>query len=199
MLNGQRALSAFLTPYQYSYFLFLFPMSVIFHFLSSFIPTNTIQISSINPVLVPTVPPGITLVPGLLFDFLMKLPLIASDTIIALLIYKMSNRYFSKERAVFATALWFLNPLTIWISSGWGMFDTLPALFTVLSLYFILEKKVRFIRNCICLGDCHEVLCNSLGFATGSDFMELRKETRIRDRRNNIHCNWLCSFLAFDW
>jgi hypothetical protein len=32
----------------------------------------------------------------------------------------------------------------IWISSGWGTFDTLPALFTVLALYFLSEKKFAF-------------------------------------------------------
>jgi predicted membrane-bound dolichyl-phosphate-mannose-protein mannosyltransferase len=37
--------------------------------------------------------------------------------------------------------IWFLNPLSIWVSSGWGMFDTLPALFTVISLYSLSERR----------------------------------------------------------
>jgi uncharacterized membrane protein len=101
--------------------------------------------SSLNPVLNPGTPFNILVVPGPLFDLLVKLPLILSDLIIALLIYKLVKRYLGDERvAVSACALWFLNPLTIWVSSGWGMFDTLPALFTVLGLYFMLDKKFAY-------------------------------------------------------
>jgi Gpi18-like mannosyltransferase len=145
VLDGATSIWTFLVPYSYSYFLFVFPASVVFHYLSAVVPTFTIPISSLDPRLNPGAPWNITVVPGLLFDFLVKLPLIASDTIVAILLYRIVLRFSSDERmAISASVAWFLNPLVIWVSSGWGMFDTLAVLFTVLSLYFVMENKFAY-------------------------------------------------------
>jgi uncharacterized membrane protein len=142
LLRGQQPVWNYLIPYYYSFFLFAFPATAAYNFLSHFIPNYTIQMSSLNPLLDPAEPSGITVVPGLLFNFLVKLPFILSDTIIAVLIYKLCVKHFGSEReAVIASSIWFLNPLTVWISAAWGTFDTIPAMFTVLTLYCVLEKK----------------------------------------------------------
>lgn len=151
-VKGVHPLLSYLTPYSYSYFLFAFPAAAVFNALTSIVGSTTISISSLNPAL--SLPQwGITVVPGLLFDYLEKLPLIASDTIVALLIYRLMSLYTHDERqAVTAAALWFLNPLTIWVSSGWGMMDTLPALFSVLALYFVLEGRFAYSGVSIAVG-----------------------------------------------
>jgi hypothetical protein len=106
--------------------------------------------SSLDPRLNPGAPWNTTVVPGLLFDLLVKLPLIASDAIVALLLYRLVKSQIRDESlATSGSLLWFLNPLTIWVSSAWGAFDTLPALFTVLALYFMFGKK--FIHSGISL------------------------------------------------
>ncbi len=51
-----------------------------------------------------------------------------------------------------AAALWFLNPFVIWISAGWGMWDTLPALFSVLALYLLVKKRFGFAAVCLSFG-----------------------------------------------
>ena len=145
VLNGSQSLWSYLTPYGYAFFLFVFPASLVFQALSGVMGSQIIQMSSLNPVLNPGAPWNIPVVPGLLFDFLVKLPLIASDTIVALLLYRIVKAYDLDERlAVSAATLWFLNPLTIWVSSGWGMFDTLPALFTVLALYLVSKRRFAY-------------------------------------------------------
>ncbi len=142
VVNGKVPLQSFLVPYSYSFFLFVFPAAFAFSFLSGYLGSYTIPMSSLNQDLNPGTPINILVVPGPLFDLLVKLPLILCDLLVALLIYKLIMRHLGDERvAVSASALWFLNPLTIWVSSGWGMFDTLPALFTILALYFLLDKK----------------------------------------------------------
>ncbi len=144
-LSGARPLWSFLVPYSYSFFLFVFPAAVAFNFVSPYTGSYTIPMSSLNPALNPGLQWNITVVPGPLFDLLVKLPLVASDVLITLLLYRMVRKHLGDERlAVSIAALWFLNPLTIWVSSGWGTFDTLPALFTVLALYFVLEQKFAF-------------------------------------------------------
>lgn len=142
-LNGTDPATNYMVPYGYSYFLFVFPSALAYGFLSHFIPTFSFSITSISPQLNPGF--GVTEVPGLLFNFLVKLPLILSDTLIALLIFRLVKSSLGDyNAAVTAATIWFLNPFVIWISSAWGMFDTLPALFTVLSFYLILQEKPLF-------------------------------------------------------
>lgn len=140
--NGAEPIWTFLAPSYYSYFLFVFPAIAAYHLLSPLVGSYAIPISSLNPQLNPGAPWDITVVPGLLFDLLIKLPLILSDTLVAILIHRIVLRQFNEEKlAVAAASMWFLNPLVIWVSSGWGTYDTLPVLFTVLSLYFLQERK----------------------------------------------------------
>ncbi len=141
-LNGTRSILSYMVPYDYSFFLFVFPATLAFNFLSTYVGSFTVSMTSLSPALNPGPPWNISIVPGPLFDLLVKLPLIACDLIITLLIYNLVVKHLNdKKLAVLASALWFLNPLSIWISSGWGMFDALPALFTVLTLYLALDKK----------------------------------------------------------
>ena len=80
--------------------------------------------------------------PGLIYDIILKIPLIFSDVLTTIFVYKIVLKYYGNERdSIFASALWFLNPFTIWISSGWGTFDTLPTLFTVIAFFLVLEKR----------------------------------------------------------
>ena len=141
LFTGKVPLWSFLTPYRYSFFVFVFPATYTFNFLTAHIGNTTIPVSALNPVLVPSVPSTITLVPGLLFDTLLKIPLIISDFLIAVLLFRIVSKHFGPNLGTTAAALWFLNPLTIWISSGWGQSDTLPTLLTLVSFYFLLEKK----------------------------------------------------------
>lgn len=141
--QGTIPLSNFFTPYQYSFFLFLFPGTLLFDIVSKLVPSGVIQMSSLNPALNPGPQWSVTLVPGLLFNLAFKLPLILSDLLIGLLLYRTLLKISKDERAATSgAALWILNPLSIWISSGWGMFDTLPALFTILTLYMLLEGRI---------------------------------------------------------
>ncbi len=142
VLRNPQLLSTFLVPYQYSYFLFVFPATALFQDIPKFAAIDPISMASLDPRLIPQNPIGVTVVPGLLFDFLVKLPLILSDSIIALLLYKILLVSGKDTRlASSVAALWFLNPIVIWVSSGWGMLDTLPTLFTVLALYFIQTRR----------------------------------------------------------
>lgn len=99
--------------------------------------------SSVNPVLNPGVQWHVASIPGPLFDLLVKLPLVATDTSIALLLFLLLRNSHG-ESSVSVAALWFLNPFVIWVSSAWGMFDTLPALFTVLSLYLFSSNRLFY-------------------------------------------------------
>ena len=76
-----------------------------------------------------------------LLDFLIKFPLALSDVTIGLLLFKTIKKFSGKNRAYEYTRLWILNPYVIFISAVWGMFDSLPALFTMVAIYFFLQEK----------------------------------------------------------
>ncbi|MEM3579879.1 MAG: hypothetical protein QXQ64_01275 [Candidatus Bathyarchaeia archaeon] len=76
-----------------------------------------------------------------LLDMLIKTPLIMSDLVIALLLLKIIGRFSGEEKARKYAYMWILNPYVIFVSAVWGMFDTLPTLFTLLATWFLLEEK----------------------------------------------------------
>jgi len=74
-------------------------------------------------------------------DMIIKMPLIISDILVALLLMKIVNKLTEKRIAHKIALLWLLNPYVIFISSIWGMFDSLPALFTLLAVWLFLKNK----------------------------------------------------------
>ena len=76
-----------------------------------------------------------------LLDFLIKTPLIISDLLIGLLLFKIIKKFGKEERAQRYLCMWIFNPYVIFISAVWGMFDSLPTLFTLLAVWLFLEEK----------------------------------------------------------
>ncbi len=70
----------------------------------------------------------------LFLNLVIKLPIIFGDFILAILLFKIT-------KSKLALALWFLNPYVIWTSAVHGMFDVLPTLFAVFSMYFLVKKQ----------------------------------------------------------
>jgi hypothetical protein len=70
----------------------------------------------------------------LFLNFVIKLPIIMGDALVALLLFKIT-------KSKLAMALWFLNPYVIFISAIHGQFDVLPALFILLSMFFLTKKQ----------------------------------------------------------
>lgn len=104
--------------------------------------------SAFNPD--PTV--VIAQVPGVLFNFAVKVPFLISDVLMTLLLYKIVVEYTNNRKlAEKGALLWFLNPLVIWISAAWGMWDTLPALLSMASVFFLVKKKIAFSAVCLSL------------------------------------------------
>lgn len=70
--------------------------------------------------------------------FLIKLPIILADVITGLLLYRLGQKLALEEKTcVTMYALFILNPLVIFISSVWGMFDSVATLFVILSLLLL--------------------------------------------------------------
>lgn len=113
-------------------------------------------VGGVNPYAVSfAYPPPWILITGLMYSvyllfpndlflsFILKLPIIIGDLLVGLTLFNIVFHITKDQRkAEYAIGLYMLNPYVIWISSIWGMFDSLPALCTLLAfMYFVDGKK----------------------------------------------------------
>ena len=148
--NGPFTLQNF-PPLWYHYM--MIPIAYIYSGLSHLFGTNAIPLSSIPSALDFYPAYHIQFVPGWLFNSVVKTPFLISDILVTILLYKIIKQLTNnKALAETAALLWFLNPFVIWISAGWGMWDTLPALFSLAAFYFILKKRIMLSGAFIALG-----------------------------------------------
>lgn len=78
------------------------------------------------------------------------------DTALSILIYlTLRNLGVNEKQSIIVQTLWCFNPLAIVASSWYGLFDSIPTLFALLSILFIVKQK--FIASALIL---------SLGIAT---------------------------------
>lgn len=148
--NGPFYLQGF-PPLWYHYM--MVPVAYSYSWLSSVLPSGAIAMSSLPSALDFYPSYSVAVVPGLLFDFVVKVPFLVSDVLVAVLLYKVVGEVSGNRRlGESAAVLWFLNPFVIWISAGWGMWDTLPALFSLASVYLLVKKRFAFSGVCLALG-----------------------------------------------
>jgi Gpi18-like mannosyltransferase len=85
------------------------------------------------------------------FNFLIKIPIIAADIAVAgtieIIVLTLTKNRGTARRAMM---LYLFNPATIILSSFWGMFDALPALLVLLSM-ILLERK-QYLGSSLALG-----------------------------------------------
>ncbi len=76
------------------------------------------------------------------YILLLKLPSILADLGLGILVYKLIQDFTGDVRkAAIGMALFVLNPITIFISGGWGQTDSLVTLFGFLSFVLLVKKK----------------------------------------------------------
>ena len=145
-------LSVQLFPPVNNYFM-LIPISYIYNWFVSVFLIKPFSMSSLPSVLNFYPELNATIVPDFLFNFLIKLPLLFSDILAALLLFKIVKTLSgNKGLAEKAALLWFLNPYLMWISAVWGMWDSMAAMFSLLSLYFLINKKITLSAVSLVLG-----------------------------------------------
>jgi hypothetical protein len=138
-------------PLWYNYM--LTPIAHLYDLLSKFFQVEAIPMASLPPSLNFYPSLDVNYVPGMLFNTVVKIPFLISDILMALLLHHVVKELTgNKGIAEKAAFLWFLNPFVIWISAGWGMWDTMPALFSLGSFYLLLKKRIVLSAVCLSLG-----------------------------------------------
>ena len=92
------------------------------------------------------------LYPNLNFHVLMiKLPIIISDILVGILAYGIAARLgFDEKKSLLIMGIWLFNPITYFMSSIWGMFDSIAVLFMLISIKYIIDEK--YIRSAVAAG-----------------------------------------------
>lgn len=75
------------------------------------------------------------------FNLALKAPLIIGDLLTAAVLYLLMRDWKGEGAGRAAYALWFLNPLVIWISAVVGQFDVLAVLCTVVAVHLFLGDR----------------------------------------------------------
>jgi hypothetical protein len=148
--NGPLTLQSF-PPLWYHYM--MIPIAYGYDWIAKTFSSGAIPMSSLPSALNFYPNFNIQYVPGMLFNTIVKIPFLISDILLAFLLYKTVEELTkNKGLAEKAAFMWFLNPFVIWISAGWGMWDTLPALFSLAAFFLLLRKRFAFSAICLSLG-----------------------------------------------
>jgi len=127
-------------------------------------------------------------------DLFYKLPAIISDILTGYLIYKIVYPR-SKKLAPWAVALYVFNPAIIANSTFWGQVDSLVALFSMLTLYFLANNKLLFSAVALSLGTL--VKPQTASAAPVVLWMMLSKKTGYKNFLIYVFTGAFIYFLAF--
>jgi len=76
------------------------------------------------------------------FSILVKLPLAIADLVTGLIVYLMVREFSGGRRGLVAAVLYVMNIHVVFVSSFWGMFDGLAALFLSASVYLFFKGRM---------------------------------------------------------
>jgi uncharacterized membrane protein len=80
----------------------------------------------------------------LLANLILKIPLIIGDLALGAGLYYLCNKVtLNKQIGKAVLVAWLFNPLVIFVSSVHGMFDQLPALFTLVTVILLLNRRIK--------------------------------------------------------
>jgi len=121
-----------------------FPLAHLYSFLSHTFGFQPYPMVNIPPELNPYPQFHIAYVTDPVFNLIIKIPFLLADTATTCLLYNfILELKHSKPLAETSATIFFLNPYLIWISSAWGMFDSLPAFFSLATLVFLHHRRLK--------------------------------------------------------
>ncbi|MCL4359643.1 hypothetical protein M1555_00100 [Patescibacteria group bacterium] len=78
---------------------------------------------------------------GPLLDFMLRIPSILADMLLAILLYACVSIYRSRRWAFAAASLWYFSPVVLYNSAVWGQLDSINTMFFLGSLFFLFKKR----------------------------------------------------------
>ncbi len=92
--------------------------------------------------------------PGLSWNLIiLKFPYLLVDICMA---FALASLFDKEKQKKWAFLLWLFNPVTFYATFSMGVFDIIPAIFTVLSLYFAKQKKLPLAAVMLSIGAAYK-------------------------------------------
>jgi Gpi18-like mannosyltransferase len=136
----------------------LIPIAYAYSFTSRALGIYPISLATLPQDLNPYPQFNLVYITDPIFNLLVKLPFLISDVLATIILFRLTKEFFKdKEKATAVAMLWFLNPYLIWISAVWGMFDTLPALFSLLSLWLLTKRRFDLSASSLAMGFAYKL------------------------------------------
>ncbi len=139
------------------FYYILVPISYIYNAVSNFFGIYPTPFSSLPSALKSiaswTIPNGapVHYVTDWAFNLILKIPFIVSDFVGGTVLYILVYRKYGERSGIVTFTLWFLNPMLIWVSSVWGMWDSLAATFMLLSTLLLLRNNLGLSALCLAI------------------------------------------------
>jgi len=130
----------------------------------------------------------------LVYYFLIKQPVILGDLLVGIIFC----RWFAQEKLDSALVFWILNPMTIILSSVWGMFDSLTLALLLLSIKFVVFDKKDSISG-VLLGIATSLKLIPLIFAPIGLKFAAKKRQFILSYSLAILLTAIFPFFVFNW
>ena len=115
-------------------------LAELYVYMLKFIPASPVLINTLPDIFNPYY--KITVIPGPLFNFIIKFPMLITDILSSVFIYRIIKKHYGQKTAEDLMPLYYLNPSLIWISSAWGQNESIPIFFTLLCLYLLFENRI---------------------------------------------------------
>jgi|GEM_PF-1070933 len=79
---------------------------------------------------------------GFASELVIKFPAIAANILSGVFIYKIAAKRLTNKHALVCAFLYMFNPAIVFVSAMWGQIDAIYALLCIISVYFLIEKKI---------------------------------------------------------
>ncbi|MCX6659107.1 MAG: hypothetical protein NTX81_01815 [Candidatus Bathyarchaeota archaeon] len=136
----------------------LVPIAYTYNSASTFLGVSPIPMADLPRILNPDPRFNILYVMDPVFNLLVKMPFLVSDILLTIVIFRLVKKLSQdQKKAEWAAALWFLNPYLILISAVWGMFDTLPALFSLASIWLLTERRFELSASALAVAVAYKL------------------------------------------
>lgn len=143
-------------------------------------------------------------VPNLFFyNLATKIPVILGNVVLAFFVRNMlTELQVTSKKANFAWLFILFNPFLLLTTSAWGEFDTVAALFCIVSLYFLSKKRIDLCAVSLAVSISLKLIALALiplPFFVSSNGQQWKKFRYLVIFSTVLLALWIGPFLIFGW
>lgn len=137
------------------WFLTLIPIALIYYEISKITNIKAISVHELPEFFNPHY--GVDTIIDPLFAIIVKTPSLLADIGTVFLLNKIIKKFATEKLSKKAAFLFYLNPLSIWITGAWGQYESIVIFFTFLSIYLLLGGRIILSALSLCTAFLYKI------------------------------------------